>query len=110
MNLCACRRLLILVSIACLGAPNATLWAVSVRTVPLSGQQAPGTPAGVNFVAFSFTLAPSLDDKGQAAFDSELTGTGVVESNRYGLWHETSAGLALLARTGSPAPGTPPGV
>jgi hypothetical protein len=73
------------------------------------GNQAPGTPAGVNFIPFFST--PVLNGAGQAAFRGSLTGTGVTGSNDSGIWSEGGgSGLALVAREGSQAPGTAAGV
>jgi hypothetical protein len=82
--------------------------AATVRTVALSGQQAPGTPSGVNFSG-SFST-PVLNDAGQTAFSAFLTGSSVIFSNDAGIWSEGSGSLALVARDGEPAPGTPDGV
>ncbi len=52
-----------------------------------------------------------LNGAGQTAFVGYLTGTGVGGSNDTGIWTEGSgSGLALVAREGSPAPGTAVGV
>ncbi len=82
--------------------------AAAVRTVALSGQPAPGTLSGVNFRTFS--RSPVLNDAGQTAFGAFLTGNGVDSTNTVGIWTEGSGRLALVARDGSPAAGTPSGV
>jgi hypothetical protein len=82
--------------------------AATLRTVALSGQQAPGTLSGVNF-SFSgtnFPFTPVLNDAGQIAFRAGLRGSSVDTTNNEGVWSEGSGSLALVARTGSPAPGT----
>ncbi len=107
------RRLL---SIALALGVNATMLVVApmaahagaVRTVALTGQQAPGTPSGVNFGGFP--TAPVLNDAGQTAFRGTLTGSGIDTTNDVGIWSEGSGSLALVAREGSQAPGTPSGV
>jgi hypothetical protein len=76
-------------------------------TVVLSGTQAPGTPAGVNYSAFA---PPALNDAGQIAVTAILTGAGVDSTNDVGIWTGTQSGLAFVARKGSPAPGTSAGV
>jgi len=82
----------------------------TLRTVVLSGNAAPGTSSGVNFSGLSFSL-PVLNAAGQTAFSWRLTGTGVDSRNDRGIWSEGGgAGLALVARTGDPAPGTSSGV
>jgi hypothetical protein len=75
--------------------------AATLRTVALSGQQAPGTPSNVTFAWFTNNIAaPVLNDAGQTAFRADLSDT------RSGIWSEGSGNLALVARKGSPAPGT----
>ena len=41
---------------------------------------------------------------------ASLTGSGVDSTNNAGIWSEGSGSLALVARSGSQAPGTPSGV
>ena len=90
--------------------------AAALRTVALTGQQAPGTTGGVIYESFgalydSFAGAilswPVLNDAGQTAFRANLTGSGVDSTNNHGVWSEGSGSLALVARTGSQAPGLP---
>jgi len=78
----------------------------SVRTVVLSGDSAIGTEGGLNFRRFS--SGGTLNNNGQVAFQGVLlTGTGVDR----GIWSEGGdKGLELIARSGSPAPGTESGV
>ncbi len=83
-----------------------SLHAAEIRTVALSGQQAPGTPDGVNYSGF---WLPVLNDAGQTAFQANLTGSGVDFTNDDGIWSEGSGSLALVARAGNQAPGTPSG-
>ena len=51
-----------------------------------------------------------LNDAGQTAFHGTLTGSGMDTTNDVGIWSEGSGSLALVAREGSQAPGTPSGV
>jgi hypothetical protein len=51
-----------------------------------------------------------LNDAGQIAFRADLTGSGVGTTNYEGIWSGASGNLALVARSGSQAPGTPSGV
>ena len=51
-----------------------------------------------------------LNDAGQTAFSADLTGSGVDSTNDAGIWSEGSGSLALVARSGDHAPGTPSGV
>lgn len=99
-----------MLSLACLLAamsPAISHGEVTFDTVALSGDPAPGTPAGVTFGEFS---TPFLNDIGEAAFSATLAGPGVVSTNNYGLFSEVGGGLRLVAREGDPAPGTPAGV
>jgi hypothetical protein len=89
-----------------ISAPS-TAHAATLRTVALSGQQAPGAPGEINYGGFR---APVLNDAGQTAFHATLTGSGVDEMNDEGIWSEGSGTLALVARKGSQAPGAPSGV
>jgi hypothetical protein len=83
--------------------------AETIRTVALSGQPAPGAPSGVNYLFFSpFSLA--LNDAGQTVYVAFLAGSGVDLTNDASVWSEGSGSLRLVAREGSPAPGTPSGV
>ena len=77
--------------------------------VARSGNAAPGTPEGILFRSFSST--PALNNAGQTAFRGSLTGIGGVSANSTGIWSEGGgSGLALVARSGNEAPGTPEGV
>jgi uncharacterized protein YjbI with pentapeptide repeats len=77
--------------------------------VARSGMPAPGTPSGVNFRDFIFATV-AFNSMGRTTFKGFLTGEGVDDSNDEGIWSESSGTLALVARRGSPAPGTPSGV
>ncbi len=91
---------------------NQSVWSDSTGSVALvarSGAQAPGTDANVNFAGFEFGIA--INDAGQIAFRASLTGPGVAPGvNDSGVWSTAGGGLALVARTGAPAPGAPDGV
>ena len=85
----------------------------SLAAVARSGQQAPGTPSGVNFTfanLFQYLESPVLNDAGQTTFRTFVSGPGVNNVNLSGVWSEGSGSLALVARGGSPAPGLPAGV
>ncbi|MDJ0610616.1 MAG: PKD domain-containing protein, partial [Kiloniellales bacterium] len=73
-----------------------------------AGDEAPGTLPDVVFGSFSSTIA--LNALGQLAFQGSLTGPDIDFSNSNGIWGPDATGaLGLLARSGDPAPGTPPG-
>ncbi len=88
---------------------NVGLWSEvsgSLALVARKGSQAPGMPDGAVFnPVFSF-VSSDLNNAGQTAFLSPVTGGGVDSTNNRGIWLETSGSLALVARSGSPAPGT----
>jgi hypothetical protein len=76
------------------------------------GDQAPGLPAGVNFSSvsvFDHTHSLAMNDAGQIALLSHLTGPGVNSTNNESVWSERTGSLALVAREGSQAPGMPDG-
>jgi hypothetical protein len=73
-----------------------------------SGTQAPGAATGVNFAII--TPVPQFNDAGNVLFFSSLTGAGVHSGNDQGVWLYAAGSTSLIAREGSPAPGTPAGV
>ena len=88
-----------------------------IRTVALTGQQAPGLPEGIVFAPpgpndfFAFApFGPSINSLGQTAFQAPLSGPGIDDSNSESIWSEGSGTLKLVARDGDPAPGFPAGV
>jgi hypothetical protein len=91
---------------------NVGIWSEgsgALALVARSGSHAPGTPAGANFDSeFSY---PVINASGRTAFAAGLKtgGGGVTTSNNQGIWSEGSGALALVAREGSQAPGTPAG-
>ncbi|HMO84620.1 MAG TPA: hypothetical protein PKC18_06835 [Lacipirellulaceae bacterium] len=106
------RVLLGLAVTICLELPrDASAAAAELRTVALSGQPAPGADGAAVSSASALPFgAPSLNASGQTAFHAYLAGGGVTTANRSGIWSEGSGALGLVARQGSPAPGTPSGV
>jgi hypothetical protein len=83
--------------------------ATTLRTVALSGQHAPGMPAGVEFSNVFGLHAPVINGAGRAAFYANLTGSGITSSNSVSIWSEGSNSLALVAQENSQAPGAPSG-
>ncbi len=79
----------------------------SLALVARNGTQAPGTPVGTTFSNPSDRV---LNAAGAVAFRSRLTGTGITAANNSGVWAGVPGSVALVAREGSPAPGTPAGV
>lgn len=86
---------------------RATAGVVSLRTVAVSNQLAPGATGDVRFSSFQ---KPILNRHGRVAFCATLSGTNVSTGNNSGYWFEDANGLGLIAREGAPAPGTPAGV
>jgi hypothetical protein len=78
-----------------------------LREIVRGGDRAPGTGGNTTFRNF---YEPAINAAGMAAFVGLLQGTGVNGDNDDALYMETDAGLRLVARTGSRAPGTPSGV
>ena len=75
----------------------------SVGLLVRAGDRAPGTPSGVNFIEF---FPYRLNNAGQIAFQASLTGSGVGSMNDTGIWAGPPGAFALVARSGSQAPGT----
>jgi hypothetical protein len=71
-----------------------------LKMVARKGSQPPGTAAGTWFDTFSEDMM--INDAGQVAFASFLTGPGMTSSNDYGIWAEDRAGvLRLVVREGN---------
>lgn len=79
----------------------------AVKLVTRKGRAAPGTSSGVTFVDLT---SPVESGSGFMAFRGVVGGPGVTTANDEGFWCGTTAGLRLMAREGSQAPGTPTGV
>lgn len=88
--------------------PLASRAAVPVRSVVVTGQPAPGAGDGVLFT--DNTSLPALNQSGRVTFTVLLAGAGVTNQNDGSVWAENAAGLTLIAREGSRAPGTPAGI
>ena len=76
-----------------------------IHLVARGGQNAPGTGEGVIFggdAKFQRRFTdPAINSAGQTAFLATLSGPGVNESNREGIWAEDrNRGLQLIAREG----------
>jgi hypothetical protein len=87
---------------------DTALWARrggALDLIAREGDLAPGTEAGVKF--FDLTMLGNsqgyqINNKGQVAFESLLTGPGVTSANDTGIWATDLAGtLRLVAREGS---------
>lgn len=93
---------------------NESIWSEGsgpLTLVAREGDQAPGLPSGVNFGDFSTDFnRPVLNSAGQSAFLADLVGSDVDNRNARSVWSEGTGTLALVARAGERAPGTPAGV
>ncbi len=98
---------------ACMVAalPGAALGQIApLSVVALSGDPAPGTPAGTVFTTIAFNFAvgvPFMNNSGRVAFLSGLAGTGVTAANDFGIWVGQPGALTLVAREGDAAPDLP---
>jgi hypothetical protein len=92
---------------------SVSMWA-GPRTDPhlvfRAGLDAPGTPPGVKFANGWTHLPLHLNDQGKVIFYASLSGPGLDDTNDSGIFAGPPAALELIARAGSHAPGTAPGV
>lgn len=86
-------------------------WGIwSDRTGALAPVAVPGSPAPGTGAAFASVLVTWLNEADRTAFVGELEpGPGVTDQDDSGIWSEGEGALALVAREGHPAPGTPAG-
>lgn len=96
------------------GTNKSGVWAgqpAALELVAVTGEQAPGTPAGTVFGGtpiITFRM-PIINRDGDVAFEGQLTGTGITANNKAGIWYTVDGNLTLLARGGDQAPGAPAG-
>jgi hypothetical protein len=76
----------------------------SLELVVRQGSSLPGLPAGV---VNNYVEEAGLNDAGESVFYSQLSGSGVNNSNDTSVWSEGSGSLQLVVREGRPAPGMP---
>jgi hypothetical protein len=84
--------------------------ALPFRTIALSGEPAPGTPAGVVFAGFE---SGDINAAGAVVFQTQLAGPGVEvthPSNSYGIWRDDHGVLNKVVRAGEQALGRPASV
>src|SRR5438128_1997133 len=87
---------------------NAFAIAVSSPVVALTGNQAPGFPAGTTYssvLAGDSTNKPALDPSGNMVYWGR-----VAPSNQQAIWADLGNIQSLLYQTGTQAPGTASGV
>jgi hypothetical protein len=87
----------------------------SLAVVMRSGNQAFGLADGIHYTDLSDPVTNSegkvaFGSNGQVAFIAGLTGTGVSNSNDWGVWSGAIGSSRLVLRGGDHAPGTPQGV
>ncbi len=85
-------------------APRQVAASGGLRTVALSGQEAPGAGEGV--VLKDPSTYPSMNSQGHVAYRSSVAGVGVETTNDSGLWVDMGNNSLLVAREGEIAPGT----
>ncbi|HEX5043797.1 MAG TPA: choice-of-anchor tandem repeat NxxGxxAF-containing protein [Candidatus Polarisedimenticolaceae bacterium] len=84
-----------------------TASAPTLAVVALSGQQAAGAPPGTTFSTFG---SASFDGAPAVGSDSTVAFAAILSDATMGFWLDHGSGPELLALSGSPAPGTEPGV
>ncbi|MCA9239607.1 MAG: hypothetical protein KDA37_05385 [Planctomycetales bacterium] len=52
---------------------------------------------------------PNISNEGEVAFFAAVGGSGIDDSNEFGIWAVNPSGQSLIAREGQQAPDTPPG-
>jgi hypothetical protein len=84
----------------------------TLNVLAREGGAAPNTTGVFDSFLTGTSAGAALNSAGDVAFDALLrVGTGgVTETNRAGVWKTVGGALQLIARAGSPAPGTPAGV
>lgn len=100
-------RILICAAVSLTLATIEAVGQVSLRTVALSGVQAPGLPSGVTYADFIYSQTYG---EGSVAFSAQLTGSGVNTSNNIATFAERSEGLSFIVRKGDQAAGLAEGV
>jgi hypothetical protein len=76
---------------------------VELHVVAITGEVAPGIPESARWFELSSPVA--ISPQGKVAFSGHLTGPGITDNNRSGIWHGDATERTLIARNGDPAPG-----
>jgi hypothetical protein len=84
--------------------------ATGLRTVALTGDVAPGTPAGVVYSRLVSERGVVMNASGRTAFSAYIEGNGIHSLNDTGVWSEGAGTLDLVVRNQEQAPGTGNGV
>lgn len=92
------------------GTPNPrqdfSVWTETDAGLSLLARQNDEAPVGTPGVRFRIMDQPVINREGEVVFFATLEGEGVGLENDASLWLSTDGELQLLAREGSPAPGT----
>lgn len=72
------------------------------RVVAVTGQQAPGRPAGEVFTQFEGKT--EINDLGQVVFSAKFGNPNSPETLSSGIWSDGGGALSLVAKVGDPAP------
>ena len=93
-------------------ANNEGIWRATSDSVMLLARKGEGAPGAGNGGVFGSLGIPAMGAAGDVAFSALLDGPGIDDSNGKGVWSGsiTSNIVGLVARQGSPAPGTESGV
>ena len=82
--------------------------ATTLRTIALTGTQAPDVPTGVLFTSLG---GAALNESGKVLFSAETTGPAVNDFTPGGIWTDATGGtLKAALKVGDQAPGLPSGV
>ncbi len=87
-------------------ADNRGIWVENsgvFRLVARSGDTAPSTETGS---VYNNIFNPLINDAGQVAFLSSLSGPGIDFTNDFGIWSEGTGTSSLVAREGDAIPGS----
>lgn len=78
----------------------------SLELIARAGDTPPGTDPSVEFLGFN---SPKINQSGETAFRSSISGTGLGFTSEEGYWAEQGGELNLIVRTGDAAPDPVPG-
>jgi hypothetical protein len=76
---------------------------VRYQAIALTGQPAPGTAGGTKFDGFVW---PVINNAGHVAFTASLVNNDGDTTNDTGIWSNSTGNIALVARSGTTAPGS----
>ncbi len=91
-------------------ANNSGLWSGAVGSVALVAREGDAGVGGAPGQLYGNPTVLSMSDSGAIVFRGSFTGPGVTPSTSAAIWSGLPGSLALAARAGNAAPGTPAGV